>query len=144
MYRVLSDCSRNRHSAKNVVVTKLGHDVITVKASRGSSALGDEEDILVPRMDFLRVLSSGHTLSRRQFPLVPVYSITFDDCGGVVLIRNLIGVDLTERGFTSFTQDQLYTILSTVRRRENIMLRLRTGESVTVLSPDNKSTDSHA
>ena len=77
MYRVLSDCSRNRHSGKNVVVTKLGNDVITVKALRDSPVLGDEEDILVPRMDFLRVLSSGHTLSRRQFPLVPAYSIQY-------------------------------------------------------------------
>ena len=54
---------------------------------------------------------------------------------GVVLIRNLIGVDLSRRDFTSFTQDQLYTVLSAVGRRENGMLRLRAGEGATVLLP---------
>ena len=137
VYCVLSDSSRSRHAGKNVVVTELGNDVITVKALRVPPALGDEEDILISRMDFLPALSSGHTLLRRQFPLVPVYSTTFHDCGGVDLIRNLIGVDLTRRGFTSFTQDQLYTVLSAVKRRENVMLRLHAGESASVLLPAN-------
>ena len=140
VYRVLRDLSLNGQPVKTVVVTKHANFVINVKVLKDSPALeaGDEE-MFIPRIDFPHVLSSGHTLLRRQFPLVPAYSTTFHGCEGLTFDR--IGVDLTR---PASTRGRLYTALSTVRRGEDVIVRLRAGESATVLLPTDKPTTNHA
>jgi ATP-dependent DNA helicase PIF1 len=118
IYRLLRNFSIDRHLVKNarVVVTEVGTRIITVRILR-EQALQDnlyEEDILIPRISFSHVLSSGHTLLRRQFPLALAYSTTFHSCEGMTY--NKIGIDLTR---PIFTHGQLYTALSWIRHRDD-------------------------
>ena len=85
------------------------------------------EDILIPRISFTYGLSSGHTLLRKQFPLAPAYTTTFNSCQGLTLDR--IGVDLVR---PVFSHGQLYTTLSRIRHRNHAKIRLRPQESTTI------------
>lgn len=79
----------------------------------------DEHATLLPRIPHEVRLSSGHTLIRRQFPLAPAYSTTFNGCQGLTLDR--IGVDLTQ---PVFSHGQLYTALSRERNRHSSIARM--------------------
>ena len=109
-----------------VVVAK-GDRLITVRILRGLSGstpgLTQSEDILIPRITFSAVLSTGHTLIRKQFPLAPAYATTFNSCQGLTL--DSVGVDLTR---PVFSHGQLYTALSRIRHRSHAKVLLRPGE----------------
>lgn len=130
MYRLLRTFSVERQLVENarVVVTQLGNRIVTVKLLRDPDcpALANEfyeEEVLIPRVHFSHDLGSGHTLSRLQYPLAPAYCTIFQGCEGRTYDK--VAVDLTR----PVTRGQLYTALSRVRRREDVMLRIRAGES---------------
>ena len=83
-----------------VVVTEIGHRLITVWLLRqdGGTAYINDEDILIPRINFTYSLPSGYTLRRRQFPLAPAYATTFNSCQGLTL--DVAGVDITKPVFS--------------------------------------------
>ena len=81
----------------------------------------------MPRITFKETLSSGHTLLRKQFPLAPAYASTFHSCQGLTLDQ--IGIDLTH---PVFTHGQLYTALSRVRNRNNMIVLLPDGQQTTM------------
>jgi hypothetical protein len=131
VFRLLRNFSVDRGLVKNVrvVVTHAGNRLITVRLLRGiAGAVSriDDEDILIPRINFPTTLPSGHTLSRRQFPLAPAYATTFNSCQGLTL--DILGVDLTR---PVFSHGQLYTALSRIRHRTHAKVRLRPGENMT-------------
>ena len=132
VYRLLRTFSFERQLVENakVVVTALGNRIVTVKLLRNTEfphfpAPGDvrDEEVLIPRVHFSHVLGSGHTLLRLQYPLAPAYSTIFEGCEGQTYDK--VGVDLTR----PLARGQLYKALSRVRRGEDVMLRLRPGES---------------
>jgi len=130
VYRLLRTFSFERQLVENakVVVTELGRRIVTVKLLRnlefpGFGNAGEEEEVLIPRVHFFRGLDSGHTLSRLQFPLAPGYSTVFECCEGQTYDK--VGIDLTR----PVTRGQLYMALSRVRRGDDVMLRLRPGDS---------------
>jgi hypothetical protein len=90
-------CNLYNYLVKNfrVVVIDVGAKIVAVRSLRGMSGISgtyvDSEDILIPRIYFTAALSSGHTLLRRQFPLAPAYSTTFNSCQGLTL--DIIGVE---------------------------------------------------
>lgn len=95
VFRLLRNFSVDRGLVKNVrvVVTHTGTRLITVRLFRGVAAPVnriDDEDILIPRINFTATLPSGHTLSHRQFPVAPAYATTFNSCQGLTL--NILGV----------------------------------------------------
>ena len=108
---MLRNLSLDHGLVKNVhvVVVGLGNQLIIVRLLRGTGGVDaiDSEDILIPRIMFVTQLSSGYTLVRKQFPLAPTYTATFDGCQGLMLDR--IGVDLMRE---VFSHGQLYTALS--------------------------------
>jgi ATP-dependent exoDNAse (exonuclease V) alpha subunit len=112
----------------HVIVTELGDRIVTVKALRDDAGFSDEneEEIVLPRITFSHVLSSGHTLIRRQFPLAPAYSTTIHSSQGQTYDK--IGIDLTK---PVFTHGQLYTALSRVRRREDVLIRFQPNQNTT-------------
>ena len=130
VYRLLRNFSIDRQLVKNVrvVVTEIGRRIITVKPlrDRDMQTNENEEDIILPRITFSHILSSGHTLLRRQFPLAPAYSTTFHSCQGQTFDK--IGIDLTK---PVFTHGQLYTALSRVRHREDVKIRLCPNQKTT-------------
>jgi hypothetical protein len=132
VFRLLRNFSLDLGLVKNVrvVIIDVGVRIITVRLLRGmSGATGmyvDSEDILIPRISFTATLSSGHTLLRRQFPLAPAYSTTFNSCQGLTL--DVIGVDLRR---PVFSHGQLYTALSRIRNRTHARVLLRPGETTT-------------
>ena len=127
IYRLLRNLSIDRGLVKNtrVVVTGIGQKLITVHVLKPSSGVlpPNSNDILLPRITFKDVLPSGHTLLRKQFPLAPAYASTFHSCQGLTL--DCVGIDLTQ---PAFTHGQLYTALSRVRHRNNMMVLLPDGE----------------
>ena len=130
IYRLLRNFSIDRQLVKNVrvVVTELGNRIVTVKVLRDHTALTDEndEEIVLPRITFSHVLSSGHTLIRRQFPLALAYSTTIHSSQGQTYDK--IGIDLTK---PVFTHGQLYTALSRIRHREDILIRHHPNQTTT-------------
>jgi PIF1-like helicase len=130
VYCLLRNFSIDRQLVKNtcVVVTEIGNRIITAKVLRDRPTFGNqvEEDIVIPCITFSYVLSSGHTLLRRQFPLALAYSTTFHSCQGQTYDR--IGVDLTK---PVFTHGQLYTALSRVRQREHTLVQLKPNQNST-------------
>ena len=72
------------------------------------------------------MLSSGHQLVHRQFPLAPAYATTFNSCQGLTLDK--IGVDLSK---PVFSHGQLYTALSRIRHRRDAIIYLSAGETQT-------------
>ena len=106
-----------------VVVKGVGNRLITVQVLKDGGQLGEDEDILIPRITFKTELHSGHTLARKQFPLAPAYATTFNSCQGLTLDK--VGVDLTS---PVFSHGQLYTAMSRIRNRNNAMIRLPPGE----------------
>jgi hypothetical protein len=131
VFRILRNLSVDRGLVKNVrvVVTHAGTRLITVRLLKGiAGAVNriDDEDILIPRINFTATLPSGHTLARRQFPLAPAYMTTFNSCQGLTL--DILGVDLTR---PVFSHGQLYTALSRIRHRTHAKIRLRPGETST-------------
>ena len=130
VYCLLRNFSIDRQLVKNtcVVVTEIGNRIITAKVLRDRPTFGNqvEEDIVIPCITFSYVLSSGHTLLHRQFPLALAYSTTFHSCQGQTYDR--IGVDLTK---PVFTHGQLYTALSRVRQREHTLVRLKPNQNST-------------
>jgi ATP-dependent DNA helicase PIF1 len=130
IYRLLRNFSVDRGLVKNVrvVVTDVGTRLITVKIVRDDDILSEdnEDEILIPRITFTHFLPSGHTLTRRQFPLAPAYCTTFNSCQGLNL--DAVGIDLTR---PVFSHGQLYTALSRIRHRSNAKVRLRPGETTT-------------
>lgn len=131
LYRLLRNFSVDRGLVKNtrVVVFGIGQKLITVRLlkSLGGTPFLDHEDILLPRITFKETLPSGHTLIRKQFPLAPAYASTFHSCQGLTL--DCIGVDLTH---PVFTHGQLYTALSRVRCRNDIMVLLPDDQATTM------------
>jgi hypothetical protein len=129
VFRLLRNFSLDLGLVKNVrvVVIDVGVRIVTVRLLRGMSGVTgtyvDSEDILIPRISFTAALSSGHTLLRRQFPLAPAYSTTFNSCQGLTL--DVIGVDLRR---PVFSHGQLYTALSRIRHRTHARVLLRPGE----------------
>jgi hypothetical protein len=131
VFRLLRNFSVDRGLVKNVrvVVTHTGTRLITVRLLRGVAGPVnriDDEDILIPRINFTATLPSGHTLSRRQFPVALAYATTFNSCQGLTL--DILGVDLTR---PVFSHGQLYTALSRIRHRSHAKIRLRPGETTT-------------
>ncbi|KAF7344341.1 ATP-dependent DNA helicase [Mycena sanguinolenta] len=131
VFRLLRNFSVDRGLVKNVrvVIVQTGIRLITVRLLKGVVGginIIDNEDILIPRICFSVVLASGHTLLRRQFPLAPAYSTTFNSCQGLTL--DVLGVDLTR---PVFSHGQLYTALSRIRHRDHAKVRLRPGENTT-------------
>ena len=122
VYRLLRNLSIDLGLVKNtrVVVIGMGSRLITVRVLPGTQIPGiNPGDILLPRITFKERLSSGHMLCRRQFPLAPAYASTFHSCQGLTLDR--VGVDLTQ---DVFTHGQLYTALSRIRHRSDVIVRL--------------------
>jgi hypothetical protein len=78
-----------------------------------------EDDIVLPHITFSHILSSKHTLIRRQFLLAPAYSTTIYSSQGQTFDK--VGVDSTK---PVFTHKRLYTALSMVRRHENLLVHL--------------------
>lgn len=130
VYRILRNLSVDRGLVKNtrVVVTGIGRKLITIciLKSIGGVSFSDHEDIFLPRITFKETLPSGHTLLRKQFPLAPAYASTFHSCQGLTL--DCVGIDLTH---PVFTHGQLYTALSRVRCRNNMMVLLPDGQETT-------------
>lgn len=130
VYRLLRNFSVDRGLVKKtrVVITGIGRRLITVRRLTlfGNASISSEVDILLPRITFKDVLPSGHTLIRKQFPLAPAYASTFHSCQGLTL--DWIGIDLTK---PVFTHGQLYTALSQVRNRNNLIVLLPGGQMTT-------------
>jgi ATP-dependent DNA helicase PIF1 len=120
VYRLMRNISIERALVKNarVVARHIGQRVITVRLIR--DGLEGCEDFLIPRICF-EYTNPIHrqTILRRQFPLAPAYSTTFNSCQGLTLDK--IGVDLTR---PVFSHGQLYTALSRIRRREDCAVLL--------------------
>lgn len=117
VFRLLRNFSVDRGLVKNVrvVVVDVGTRLVTVRLLRGiAGAINyiDNEDILIPPINFSTALPSGPTLFRRQFPLGPAYATTFNSCQGLTL--DILGVDLTR---PVFSHGQLYTALSRIRQK---------------------------
>ena len=129
VYRLLRNFSVDRGLVKNarVLITGIGRKLITVRhlASLGGGSFSNQ-DILLPRITFKDVLPSGHTLLRKQFPLALAYASTFHSCQGLTLDR--VGIDLTQ---PVFTHGQLYTALSQIRNRDNMIVLLPEGQGTT-------------
>jgi ATP-dependent DNA helicase PIF1 len=129
VYRLLRNLSIDRGLVKNVrvVIRELGQRIITVRLLKhlGTRTVIDDEDILIPRINFTYTLPSGFTLLRRQFPLAPAYATTFNSCQGLTL--DIAGVDLTR---PVFSHGQLYTALSRVRDRHHVRVLLPQGCTV--------------
>ena len=132
VFRLLRNFSLDLGLVKNVrvVMIDVGIRIVTVRLLRGMSGVTgtyvDSEDILIPRISFTATLSSGHTLLRRQFPLAPAYSTTFNSCQGLTL--EIIGVDLRR---PVFSHGQLYTALSRIRNRTHARVLFRPRETTT-------------
>jgi hypothetical protein len=130
VFRLLRNFSIDLGSVKNtrVVIVGMGDHLITVRILRGIGGVNsiEGEDILIPRISFSSVLPSGHTLLRRQFPLIPAYATTFNSCQGLTLDH--VGVDLTR---DVFSHGQLYTALSRIRNCSHACVQLRSGELYT-------------
>ena len=132
IFRLLRNFSLDLGLVKNVrvVIIDVGIRIVTVRLLRGMSGVTgtyvDGEDILIPRISFSSALPSGHTLLRRQFPLAPAYSTTFNSCQGLTL--DTVGVDLRR---PVFSHGQLYTALSRIRHRTHARVLLRPGENTT-------------
>jgi hypothetical protein len=132
VFRLLRNFSLDLGLVKNVrvVVIDVGTRIVTVRLLRGMSGVTgtyvDSEDILIPRISFTATLPSGHTLLRRQFPLAPAYSTTFNSCQGLTL--DMVGVDLRR---PVFSHGQLYTALSRIRNRGHARTLFRPGEVTT-------------
>jgi ATP-dependent DNA helicase PIF1 len=130
VYRLLRNFSVDRGLVKNarVVVTGIGRRLITVHrlTTFGNGSISNQADILIPRITFKDVLPSGHTLLRKQFPLAPAYASTFHSCQGLTL--DWVGIDLTK---PVFTHGQLYTALSRVRNRNNLIVLLPESQMTT-------------
>ena len=126
IYRLLRNFSVDRGLVKNtrVLITGIGRKLISI--CRLTSTGNNSEDILLPRITFKEVLPSGHTLLRKQFPLAAAYASTFHSCQGLTLSR--VGIDLT---LPVFTHGQLYTAISRVRNRNDIMVLLPDGDQTT-------------
>ncbi|KAG8983330.1 hypothetical protein FRB93_007309 [Tulasnella sp. JGI-2019a] len=127
VYRLLRNLSVERGLAKNIrgVVQSVGHHVIAMRMLRQEGVVPDEDSIvLLPHIAFEHNLHSGHTLVRRQFPIAPAYATTFNSCQGLTL--NCVGVDATK---PVFSHGQLYTTLSRVRSRNDIVIRTLPGQS---------------
>lgn len=133
IYRLLRNFSIQRGLVKNtrVQIVAIGPRLITVKllnpGRRNMLLLNEEEYVLLPRITFETKLRSGHTLQRRQFPISPAYASTFNGCQGLTLKR--IGIDVT---IPVFSHGQLYTAISRVRTRQDVIFRLHPGEKETV------------
>lgn len=123
--RLLRNFSIDRGLVKNVrvVVTDVGSRLITVRVICADNSSPPSEDILLPRIVFETQLRSGHTLSRRQFPIAPAYATTFNSCQGLTLDK--VGVDLTH---SVFSHGQLYTAMSRIRCRDDAIFLLPEGE----------------
>jgi hypothetical protein len=129
VFRILRNFSVDRGLVKNtrVVITIMGFRLITVRILRsGMSADPQDDEILIPRINFDATLHSGHTLLRKQFPLAASYATTFNSCQGLTL--NRLGVDLTR---PVFSHGQLYTALSRIRHRSHARVRLPPGTTST-------------
>jgi ATP-dependent DNA helicase PIF1 len=129
IYRLLRNFSISKGLVKNVrvVITQLGTRLITVRIIQDNT-LGQQmdEEILLLRITFTHILHSGHTLCRRQFPLMPAYCTTFNSCQGLNL--DAVAVDLTR---PVFSHGQLYTVLSRIRHRSHARIRLQADEKTT-------------
>jgi hypothetical protein len=129
LFRLLRNFSIERGLVKNtrLLVVSIGNRLITVRhLQENPHHIIDPEDILIPRITFTATLSSGHTLLRQQFPLMPAYAATFNGCQGMTL--NYASIDLT---ILVFSHGQLYTALLRIRSRNNGMIRLPPGETTT-------------
>ena len=129
VYRLLRNFSIDLGLVKNVrvVVVGLGSKLITVRILQGIQTPGiSSNDILLPRITFKEKLQSGHTLCRWQFPLAPAYASTFHSCQGLTLDH--VGIDLMQ---DVFTHGQLYTALSRIRHRSDVIVCLPTLEHST-------------
>jgi hypothetical protein len=124
VYRLLRNFSVENGLVKNarVIVRAIGQHLITVCLIRDGNELGPDmldENILIPRISFEHVIPlSGYCLVRRQFPLAPAYATTFNSCQGLTMA--FVGVDLTR---PVFSHGQLYTAISRVRTRRDIVVR---------------------
>jgi hypothetical protein len=132
VFRLLRNFSLDLGLVKNVrvVIIDVGTRIITVRLLRGMSGVTgpyvDSEDILIPRISFTLNLPSGHTLLRRQFPLMPAYCMTFNSCQGLTL--DIVRIDLQR---PVFSHGQLYTALSRIRHRCHARVLFRPGETTT-------------
>ena len=130
MFRLLKDISIGQKLVKNgrVIVTQVGTRIVTVRVipDRSLQAQPDSEDVFLPRIPFSHQLPSGHTFSRRQFPLAPAYATTIEDCQAYDLDR--VAIDLTR---PVYAHGQLYTALSKISNRTDGLVRLPPGKNTT-------------
>jgi hypothetical protein len=130
MFRLLKDISVSQQLVKNgrVIVTEVGTRIITVRVipNRSLQTQPDSEEFILPRIPFTHQLPSGHTLSRRQFPLAPAYATTIEDCQVYDLDR--VAIDLTQ---PVYAHGQLYTALSKISNRTDGLVRLPPGKTTT-------------
>jgi hypothetical protein len=128
--RIMRNFSIDKGLVKNsrCLITSLGTHLIAIRklTMLGNDASLDREEILIPRITFTYTLPSGHTLTRKQFPLALAYASTFNSCQGLTLDR--IGIDLTR---PAFSHGQLYTALSRVKKREDACLFYNPGQDST-------------
>jgi len=120
IYCLLRNLSLDCQLVKNVhiVVIDIGSHLITVHLI-GPNNMSSNEDILIPCIPFTYILSSGHTLQCKQFPLAPAYATTFNSCQGLTLDK--IGVDLVQ---PVFSHGQLYKVLSRIKHRSHTKIHL--------------------
>ena len=130
MFRLLKDISISQKLVKNgrVIVTAAGTRIVTVKVIPDQSlqTRPDSEDAVLPRISFTHQLPSGHTFSRRQFPLAPAYATTIEDCQTYDL--DCVAVDLTR---PVYAHGRLYTALSKINNRTDGLVRLPPGKTTT-------------
>jgi hypothetical protein len=110
-------CQRKKSDVRIITVCLLKEDMTT-----------NDEDILLLCITFTARLPSGHTLFRKQFPIAPAYATTFNSCQGLTLGR--IGLDLTRAAF-SHGPGQLYTALSRLQKRQDVLVYQPTGTLTT-------------
>ena len=104
-----------------VILKALGSSVISVQVISKDGPL--DEEVLLPRINFTyKIPGSGFTLCRKQFPLSPAYSTTFNSCQGLTLDK--VGIDATS---PVFSHGQLYTALSRIRKRQDGMVCVNHG-----------------
>ena len=124
IYQLLRNLSVSRNLVKNtrVIITHLGDRLITVHKIGCLNPTTNQQnvDIILPRISFSTTLpSSNYMILRKQFPLAPAYTSTFNSCQGLTL--DCVGIDLTK---PIFSHGQLYTAFSQIRWWSDVCIRI--------------------
>lgn len=113
-------CALQRNLCVDVGLIHNGHVRITAVHRRfvEVSLHHESQAHCVPRISFtFTPPASDWTVTRKQFPLRLAYATTFNGCQGLTLSRSVVDLRIDP-----FAHGQLYTALSTVRRREDTLI----------------------